>query len=260
MTKPTVSSTVPVASRGSFKQFTAFDIKEIKMDKAFEYLKTYNWGEDRNALNPIDEAVNSSHGDPEARQRLENRMIEVLQSDATRNGKDYVCRKLKVMGTDASVPALAAMLGDASHSHMARYALQSIPGDAASQALIDALDSVSGKLRAGVVGSLGARADNEAVPALSQLLGDGDSVVARAAALALGAIRSPDAAKALADAKPSDEVAGAVLDATLASAESLLASGDKLAALSIYKKLSSVSSARHIKLAATRGMLACAGK
>lgn len=230
------------------------------MEKALELLKTYTWGDDRNALKPIDEAITASHGDKAARQEIEEKLIAVLKSDASRNGKDYVCRKLKIVGTDASVPTLASMLGDANHSHMARFALQSIPTQAASKALLAALGSVSGKLKAGVIGSLGARGDNSAVGALGRLLGNNDAVVAKSAAAALGAIRTSDAAKVLGENERNPEATVAVIDAKLACAESLLASGDKLGALSIYKSLHSGGSAKHIKLAATRGMLACAGK
>lgn len=235
------------------------------MDEALEFLKSYGFGDDVNEgrcgdkLKPIDEAIIASHGDAAARLEIEKKLIEVLKGDASRNGKDVVCRKLKVIGTDASVPTLSSMLGDDNHSHMARYALQSIPGEAASKALLDAVGSLNGKLKAGVIGSLGARGDNSAVEALGKLIGDKDAVVANSAALALGAIGTSEAAKALADASPSDAVAANVVDSSLTCAERLLASGDKAGALAIYKKLKG-NSAKHIKLAATRGMLACAGK
>ena len=229
------------------------------MKEALDLLQKYTWGDDRNALKPIDDAIVASHGDATKRKEIEEALIGVLSGDASRNGKDYVCRKLKVIGTDASVPALASMLGNKDHSHMARYALQSIPTEAASKALVDSLGSVSGALKAGVLGSLGARGDNSAVSAIAKLIGDSDGAVATAAANALGAIRTPDAAKALADAKPADGVAAAVMNATLSCAEGILASGDKSAAKAIYQKLMT-SSAKSVKLAATRGMLACAGK
>ena len=226
------------------------------LDKAFEALNKYSWGDDRTVLDPIDQAIVDSHGDKEARKALEERMIAVLKSDASRNGKDFVCRKLKVMGTDASVQTLASMLDNNDHSHMARFALQTMESPAAGKALLDALSGLSGVLKVGVIGSLGARQENGAVSALAGLLGVSDSQIARAAALALGAIRSKDASKALAAAKPNADV----LDATLACAEGLLADGDKMGAMAIYKRVSKEEVAKHVKLAATRGMLACAGR
>lgn len=230
------------------------------LDKAFETLQTYDWGDDRNVLDPIDEAIVATQGDKAGRQDLEDRMIAVLKGDGTRNGKDFVCRKLKVMGTTASVPVLAAMLSHENHSHMARYALESMPNSDAGKALLASLPQLTGKLKVGVIGSLGVRQDNDSVPALASLLGDDDSVVANAAAHALGAVRTSDAAQALAVAKANPSASQAVVNASLACAESLLASDDRIGALAIYKRLAKGDPAQHIKLAATRGMLACASK
>ena len=94
------------------------------VDKAFEALKTYDWGADRNLLNPIDEAVVATRGDAAARKDLETRLAAVLKTDASRDAKAFVCRKLMVIGTAESVPALAGLLADKDLSHMARYALE----------------------------------------------------------------------------------------------------------------------------------------
>ena len=49
---------------------------------------------------------------------------------------------------------------------------------------------------------LGSRRDEASVPALVALLGAADAAVARSAALALGAIHAPEAARGLQEAKP----------------------------------------------------------
>ena len=76
------------------------------LDKAFEALKTYDWGMDPSLIKPIDEAIVATHGDAAARKDLESRLIEVLKSDAPRAAKDAVCRALRTIGTAAAVPAL----------------------------------------------------------------------------------------------------------------------------------------------------------
>jgi hypothetical protein len=231
------------------------------LDTAFDALKEYDWGADRSVLNPIDEAVVATHGDAAARQELENRLAAVLNTDVSRDAKDFVCRKLMVIGTASSVPALAALLPEHEHSHMARYALERIPAAEAAQALRDALPKVAGALKVGVIASLGVRQDEASVSALAGLLGDADAEVASAAAYALGDIRTADAAKALAKAKPAGTATKlAAIDASLACAEGLLGHGNKVAALAIYKGLVGEDQPKHVRLAATRGMLACAGK
>jgi HEAT repeat protein len=230
------------------------------LDTAIDALKTYDWGTDPSVLSPIDEAIVASHGDAAARSELENRLVAVLKSDVSRAAKDVLCRQLMVIGTAASVPALAQLLTDAETSHMARYALERIPADEAAAALRAGLAQVSGEVKAGLIGSLGVRQDEASVPALAELLADADPLVAQAAAHALGAIRSADAAAALAKAKPADEAKSAVTDASLACADGLLAQGKKADALAVYKRFAGGDQPKHVRLAATRGMLACAGQ
>jgi HEAT repeat protein len=233
----------------------------IMLDQAFDALKTYDWGADRNALNPIDDAVVVTHGDAAARKALETRLAAVLKTDASRDAKDYVCRKLMIVGSAESVPTLAGLLPDKDQSHMARFALERIPAPEAAQALRDALPKLNGALKIGVIGSLGVRRDTACVPALAALLSDADAAVAAAAAYALGDIGNAEAAKALTAAKPAAATAkSAVTDGSLACAEDLLAAGNKAEAATVYKSLVGEDQPKHVRLAATRGMLACAGK
>ena len=44
-------------------------------DKAFQALAKYDWGQDRNVLKAIDDAVVASHSDAAAKKALEKRLI-----------------------------------------------------------------------------------------------------------------------------------------------------------------------------------------
>lgn len=230
------------------------------LDQAFEALKTFDWGQDIKVLAAIDEGVISTREDAAQRKALEDRLAATLKAEVPLDAKQFVCRKLMVIGTAASVPTLAELLTDEKLSHMARFALERIPAPEAAAALRDSLPKLAGALKAGVISSLGTRKDATCVPALGELTGDGDFVVARAAAYALGVIRTPEAAKVLSQTQAADEVKSAVTDASFACAESLLSAGKNLDALAIYKGLAAGDPPKHVKLAATRGMLECAGK
>ena len=227
------------------------------LNQALEALKTYDWGQDKAALDPIENAVVATHDDAGARKELETKLAAVLKADVSFDAKQYVCRKLMVIGTAVSVPALAALLTDAKLAHSARYALERITAPEAAAALRDALATTKGDLKIGVIGSLGVRGESDAVASLGALLGDSDASIARAAALALGAIGCEASAKALAKAKPTDP---AVADSLLACAEGFVAANKKVQALAIYKSLLAAKPPKHIKLAVTGGMLKCAGK
>ncbi len=100
----------------------------------------------------------------------EAELLAVLHSDATLQEKSAACRQLARIATKEAVPTLAALLGDEKLSHMARYALEGIRDPSVDAALRDALGKVQGQPRLGVIGSLGARRDAQAVGALAGLL------------------------------------------------------------------------------------------
>jgi len=231
-------------------------VDAASLDNAFEALKTYDWGADRKALNPIDDAVVATFGHEAARKALEARLAAVLTTGVSRDAKDVVCRALKIVGTAGSVPTLAGLLPDKELSHMARYALERIQAPEAGAALREALPKVSGALQAGVAGSLGARRDAAAAPALIGLLKGGDAAVVAAAATALGSIATPEAAAALAAAVSKAPAAAktAVVDGALRAAEQLAAAGKKAEADAVYKALRGDDVPEHVKQAAARGM------
>ncbi|RMG03952.1 MAG: hypothetical protein D6741_01740, partial [Planctomycetota bacterium] len=207
------------------------------LDQAFEALKTFDWGSDYNALKPIDEAIVATAGDAAARKELETKLAEALKQDLSYAAQDFLFRKLRIVGTAASVPVIASFLTNEKTSHMARYALELMEVPEAAAALREALGKVSGKVRIGVISSLGDREDAEAVPALAALL-SADAETAAAAAYALGNIGTVEAGKALVGATgvPA-EAAEKVAHAALVCAEKLVKAGKKAEALAIYKKL-----------------------
>lgn len=232
-----------------------------KLDKAFEALKTYDWGTDRSVLKPIDDAIVASHKDTAAQKSLEMRLAAALKGNVSQAAKDYICRQLSLIGSAGCVPAVAELLTDEKLSHMARYALERIPDEEAVAALREALGKTSGKVKVGVINSLGVRRDAKSVEALTALLADQDVEIASAAAASLGAIGTAEAAKALTEfqAKAPEKLQLAAADACLVCAERLAAAGNKAEAMALYKLLAK-SEIKHVKLAATRGMLALAGK
>ncbi|MCF7976173.1 MAG: HEAT repeat domain-containing protein [Phycisphaerae bacterium] len=119
--------------------------------------------------------------------------IEILQSERPLFEKARACQQLGEAGTSEAVPALAALLNHDMLSVYARTGLERIPGPEAAAALRDALATTQGTLKIGVIQSVAALCDEEAVPALSGLTRGSDAAVASAAMLALGRIASDQA-------------------------------------------------------------------
>jgi len=224
------------------------------VDKAFEALKTYDYGASRASLIPIDDAVVACLGDAGAQRVLERKLAEVLKTDVSRVAGEYVCRKLILIGSAQSVPVLAALLADEDLSHWARSTLEHIPGPEAVRALRESLPRLSGLQKTGVVISLGMRRDGKSVSALATLLKDANTQIAGAAATALGNIGTAEAAKVLLKSQPNAP------DACLACAERLASMGKKTVALAIYEALARSAQPEHVRLAARRGISMVVGK
>jgi HEAT repeat protein len=232
------------------------------VEAAFNTLKTYDWGTDRNALKPIDQAIIAAQGNAAALKPLEKGLVDALAGGLSRSAQDYVCRRLRVMGTAQSVAALAALLPAEKTSHIARYALERMPDEKAAMALRDALPKVSGKLKPGMIGSLGTRRDQQSTKAIAKYMGDSDILIAKAAAQSLGLIGTPAAAQELSAfaKKAPANMKLPVADARLACAERLLADGKKSEAVALYKELNANDQPAHVKVAAMKGLLAAATK
>ncbi|MHC4368546.1 MAG: HEAT repeat domain-containing protein [Planctomycetota bacterium] len=230
------------------------------VDTALKTLKTYDWGADREALKPIDQAIIATQGNATARRALEKSLVDVLAGGISRSAQDYVCRKLRVIGTAQSVEALAALLPDEKTSHIARYALERIPDKKATEAMRDALPKVSSELKPGIISSLGTRRDEKSTKAISKLLGDSDIQVVRASAQSLGLIGTSAAARELSKfaKKASANMKLPAADACLVCAERLLADGEKSEAVALYNQLKAEDQPSHVRAAAMKGILTAA--
>ncbi|NQT85517.1 HEAT repeat domain-containing protein, partial [bacterium] len=176
--------------------------------------------------------------------------LAVLNSDASMEKKAEACRLLAGGGDASAIPTLAKMLVDPKLSHMARYALEPMPFPEAGTALRNALSTLKGDLLLGAIHSVGMRKDEAAVTSLTRLLGAPET--AAAAAMALGRIATPEAAKALAAFRKTakDRMVVFAGDASLRAARGLVARGEPKLAAAICTELQAKSWPPHIRLGA----------
>jgi HEAT repeat protein len=223
-------------------------------------LASFDWGQDAKLLKPIDEAVVEARSDAD-RKELAASLAAVLATDASRAAKDYVCRKLSLIGSASVVPSLAALLGDEDLSSSARYALERMTCPEASAAMRAALPKTSGQMKAGVANSLGKQRDAASAGALIGLLTDADAAIVGAAAAALGAIGTVEAASALRGfhAKSPANLRVVATDACLECASQLAAAGKKADAMKLYGALGNESQPKYVRDAAQSAMKAAGG-
>ncbi|MDA1163858.1 MAG: hypothetical protein O3B13_12205 [Planctomycetota bacterium] len=199
---------------------------------------------------------------PEASPEREKELLAILQSEAPAADKAIACKGLAIHGSDAAVPDLAKLLPNPQLSSWSRIALEAIPGEASSEALRTAANSLEGRLLVGMINSLGVRQDVKSVDLLTAKLQHADAEVASAAAVALGHIGNAAATKSLRSALAAApaEVRSAVAEGCVLCAERLHREGDSLAAAEIYDQVrtSEVPAQRIIE--ATRGAILARGQ
>ena len=191
----------------------------------------------------------------------EQKLIQVLQSNASLAEKDAACAQLKLIGTARCVPALAALLVDEQLSHSARYALEAINLAAADAALLNALPKTRGLTQIGIINSLAVRGDQRAIPALSALAMGSDVPIAFAATRTLGQIGSTDALKRLETVANhySGPIHMAAVDGVLNCANRLLTSANRNKALPVFERIYKGHEPDYIKIGAYRGVILASG-
>ncbi len=150
----------------------------------------YRFGDSRASLQRIEDRILLESRNDEFRAELAGRMAKMLSSDTvTLEGKRFFCRQLGFIGAEREVPALAALLENKALADEARFALETIPGEASAAAMRQALGRVKGPTLEGLILALGNRRDEQSVERLARCLKSADRSAAAAALTALGKIK-----------------------------------------------------------------------
>jgi HEAT repeat protein len=227
------------------------------LDKILKKLASYEYGQEESVLWKLRDHVHANKNSPEARRVCEEQLVAFLDSKASLAAKMTVCRHLRLIGSEKSVPILQKMLLDEETTDMARYALEKIPDPAADDALLEAMASAQGTIKTGIIASFGQRKSKEAVTGLEKLLQGSNPEFTMAAAKALGQIASLEAAEALAKALDAagQDLKDIVAASLLQCAEEYLAAKSHQASFQIYDRLSKENVSSALRRAALRGKI-----
>ncbi len=110
--------------------------------------------------------------------------------------KAIACKKLAFVGGKDAIPPMAALLNHPQLACYARFGMEPNPDPSADEAFRAALPKLSGRLKIGVINSIGVRKDTKALDALTRLIDDSDPEIACAAAASAGMIGGIEAARA----------------------------------------------------------------
>jgi type 1 glutamine amidotransferase len=110
-----------------FPNFTGYTIwknyKPLSLEELVSEIKKYKLGESEENLTALSLRIRKSDQKPETLAKYENVMIEILESNATDDAKNYICRELGLWGTEKCVPALEKLKSDKNCGEMAQFAL-----------------------------------------------------------------------------------------------------------------------------------------
>ncbi len=215
----------------------------------------YESGLSTESLRQIERAVGESAGNPQARAELEATLIKLLGPTSTFEARRFACTQLAIIGSDASLPALAELLKNPETTGIACLALGSNPSAKVNELLRGALSGLSGIACVQVIVTLGDRGDGAAVGALAEMARSGERAVAEAATVALGKIATADALKALTVLRQDPSTTAAAVKASLVAADRTANQPDPKAALGIYEELFKAQQPEYVRRAALDGLL-----
>lgn len=137
----------------------------------WQEITRFEYGADRSFASAIELLVVNS--DAVQWPKLEQKLLDALAASAGKPAAiDFLCRQLAAIGGDASVEPLSGLLNDPTTTDAARIALQPNPSPSVNTALRSALGVLTGDKLCGLIGTIAARNDKDAVPALERIAAD----------------------------------------------------------------------------------------
>ncbi len=164
----------------------------VNPSEDFDALEMYDYGEDRAPLVRLAAHVRIALDDSAGRLELEERFVEIIDSEAAPGAKDFAFRQLRLLISEASADTLGEWLALDERHHPTRRILEGVPASWSGDVLAQALGrSRKTSHTVGLIGSLVARDDRQHVGVVLPLVGSDNPDVAKAAIDALGSLATP---------------------------------------------------------------------
>ncbi len=254
-----VTQQVPVDFPTADKVMSRRKLKVPNIDRMLADLAGYKYQDSRETLAEVDSFTNLFAHNTEMLAHLEQKFIDYLNSDATLDSKQFICKKLALIGTKASVKTLGKMLTKQETSDMALMAIEQIDDPSVDELLVRSVKKTSGNIQAGIINTIGKRKDAKAVKVLSRLVNSNDAQVQASAITALGKIADSKALGVL------EKNVGALTGgAQMLAYDSYLKCVDKIAkteiskAFGLYEKIYNSDAPSTARVVALNGMLSTA--
>lgn len=251
-------ATQPVAQQHApSPQKHVVEIQPGTLEGPYAALLNYDFPKSRAALSAIEDDIRNAKAEQYG--HIEAKLLAALKNpQATPAAKQFACRMLERVGSDACVPTLTALLQDPQLSHMSRFVLERLPTQAAAEALRKGLETTNGNALVGVIASVGQKRDEVSIPKLKILALNADPLVSKTAIGSLGKIGTAAAAKSLEElqSKAPKGLAEIVAEARITCARQM----PRAEATEIYKALTDAKYPQSIRVAALAGLISASDR
>ncbi|NQT26957.1 HEAT repeat domain-containing protein [candidate division KSB1 bacterium] len=231
------------------------------IQKTIAAVEKYDYGQSREDLVNFSELVRMASNQNKLLPEIEDAMLNLLESDATFATKQFICKELSLIGTQASVKTLNKLLMDEKTADIALYALERIPDPEVDKVLRKAAGKTKGRVKIGIINTLGQRKDFASMKVFKKAIKDNDPIVSEAAIAAVGKLGTIEAAdlltKQLAKASSEDQKIS-IMDALLNTANEMRSEDEQLAN-SLYQGLYEKDKPLNVRTAALRGLIVTLG-
>ncbi len=190
----------PQIVAGESRQNTSAARTELtELDGLLKSLETFDHSQGEGSSLQLERLIFKIKDDPGLKLQAEQKILEFFKKPVSRDGRIAVSKPLSWIAGSESVKVLAAFLTDSEASDPARYVLERIPGEEADRALLEVLDKSSPEFLPGIIGSLGRRRVEAAIPYFEKTLRRGTSSLVLTAAIleALGNLDNAEATNLL---------------------------------------------------------------
>ena len=105
------------------------DLRPLSLDELMSKTSLYKLGQSKKYLVDLSNRIRKSGGSPETLLEYEKKMLDFLNSEATVDSKNFICRELSWMGSGKSIPTLEKLAKEETTAEMAAFALERLKAE-----------------------------------------------------------------------------------------------------------------------------------
>ncbi len=124
-----VTQSVPVDFPNAVSTHHWENFLPLSLDELMAKISRYKIGMSRKYISDLSNRIRKSDGSPETLLEFEKKMLDFLNSEATIDSKNFICRELSWMGSGKSIPTLEKLAKEEATAEMAAFALERLKAE-----------------------------------------------------------------------------------------------------------------------------------